>query len=246
MHLYAALVPPRDVLERVSDFAAGFHPQRTPPPNQGPPGRHAGGSGRLFGRRRERGAAPPPPTGPLLDLVPPARMHIPIAKFGNLALIDATRLTDAIEAQAAGWASPRLHLSGGVALEPEGDNSVWVELGGDVDALNALTHGVVRTAQGLQLFVDRRAFRPHLQLGTINERTTAEYLEQLVAELQDYQGPSWWQANVILAIPADHGPDQPTYRIHRDIKLGPAVEHCSSVRARPEPAARRVAPPGGR
>ena len=104
----------------------------------------------------------------MLDLVPPVRMHVPIVKFGNLALSDVARLVEALELQASGWPSPRLHLHGGAALEPEGDDSVWVGLGGDLDELSAVVRDVARVAQGLHLFVDRRQFRTELRLGTIN------------------------------------------------------------------------------
>ena len=226
MRLLAALVPPREVLDAVTQLAAGVRPEWKPSAEQGEPGRHAAAAGRLFGRRRDRNIEPARPTGPMLDLLPPVRMHLLVAKLGaNLTLNDAARLTNAIEEQASGWESPRLHLQGGVALEPEGDDSVWVGLRGDLDELFAISRGVSRVAQGLHLFVDRRAFRPEIRLGTINEATTEAYLEQLLAVLEAYEGPAWWQATISLLIPIDPGPDQPPYKVHRDIPLGPAVAH---------------------
>jgi 2'-5' RNA ligase len=224
MHLFAALVPPRDVLDHVRQVAAAVRPEREPVGDPGQTGRHAAGSGRRFGRRRQE---PPPVEAPkpMLDLVPLVRMHVPIAKFGNLALTDANRLTDAMVEQAADWASPRLNLHGGLALEPEGDDSVWARLAGDIDALHAVNRGVSRVAQGLHLFVDRRVFRPEVRLGTINSHTTEPYLEQLLAELDALDGPSWWQASIALLIPIDLGPDKAPFKVHRDIPLGPAVAH---------------------
>jgi 2'-5' RNA ligase len=235
MRLFAALVPPREVLDRVAQLAAGVHAEPEPQPIAEAaklgPGRHAAPSGKRFGRRRDQGTAPTEPnassepTGPLLDLVPPVRMHVPIVKFGNLALDHAARLIDALELEASGWQTPRLHLHGGLALEPEGDTSVWVRLGGDLDELNAAVQGVFRVAKGHQLFVDRRAFRPDLQLGTINERTTEAHLEQLLAELEAYESQSWWQTTMSLLIPIDLGPDKAPYKLHREVSLGPAVPH---------------------
>jgi RNA 2',3'-cyclic 3'-phosphodiesterase len=224
MHLFAALVPPRHVVDHVTQVVAAVRPEREPAADPGQTGRHASGSGRRFGRRRPE---PPPvePPRPMLDLVSPVRMHVPIAKFGNLALTDAHRLTDAMVEQASDWASPRLHLQGGLALEPEGDTSVWARLAGDVDELNAVVRGVSRVAQGLHLFVDRRVFRPEVRLGSINDHTTEAYLEELLATLDDVEGPSWWQASISLLIPAELGPHQPTYKVHRDVPLGPAVAH---------------------
>jgi 2'-5' RNA ligase len=226
MRLFAALVPPREVLESVTQLVAGVRPEWEPAAEQGEPGRHAASAGRLFGRRRTRDTTSVRPKGPMLDLLGPTRMNVLIAKLGaNLTLTDAARLTNAIEAQASGWESPRLHLQGGVALEPEGDDSVWVGLRGDLDELFAISRGVARAAQGLHLYVDRRAFRPEVRLGTINGATTEAYLEQLLTALEAYESPSWWQATISLLIPSDLGPDQPPYKVHRDIPLGPAVVH---------------------
>ena len=225
MRLFAALVPPPDVLDHVSQLVAGVHVEPEPEPvragagRRGPPGRHAAPSARRFGRRtppatsadcrppgRHRAAA-----GPGADRC--VRMHVPIVKFGNLALDDVARLIDALEVQAAsGWQSPRLHLHGGVALEPKGDHSVWVRLGGDLDELNAVVRDVSRVAQGLHLFVDRRVFRTDLQLGTINERTTEAYLEQVLAALDAFESPAWWQTTMSLLIPIDLGPDKAPYQ----------------------------------
>ena len=162
----------------------------------------------------------------MLDLVPPFRMHVPIVKFGNLALDVIGQLIQAMEAQAASsWQSPRLHLHGGLALEPEGDRSVWVKLGGDLDELNAVVRDVYRVAQGLHLFVDRRMFRTDLQLGTINEHTTEAHIEALMAALEAFESAAWWQTTMSLLIPIDLGPDKAPYRLHREIHLGPAVPH---------------------
>ena len=225
MHLFAALVPPRDVLDLVSQLAADVRPDHEQGHQPGGRARHLAASGRRFARRRGQGRAPTTLTGPLLDLVPPLHMNVPIAKYGNLALADAARLTDAMELEAADWQAPRLHLRGGIALDPEGDNSVWVRLGGDLDELTEIVRGVSRVAQGLHLFVDRRGFRPEVQLGTVNDATTEAYLEQLLAALEDFESPSWWQSAISLLIPTNLGPEQPPYKVHRHITLGPAVPH---------------------
>jgi 2'-5' RNA ligase len=221
MQLLAALVPPREALESVRALVAGIPAMPEQPSG---PGAHArDGSGRRFGWRREHGETAP--TGPLLDLLPTAQMHLLVAKFGNLPRSEATRLAATLDEQALGWAAPRMHLSGGVALEPQGDDSVWVRLAGDLDELESVRQGVSRVAQGLQLFVDRRAFRPHVKLGRINRRTTTPYLEAVLAALDEFESPSWWQTTVSLLSPADLGPGQPPFNDFHDVPLGPAVKH---------------------
>jgi len=219
MHLFAALVPPREALERVRTLVSAV----APVPEQSADARSAGReSGRgLFGRRRR--PEPAPVSEPMLDLLPAAQMHLLVARFGNLPLAEATRLAAALDQEAPAWATPRLHLSGGVALEPEGDDGVWVKLAGDLDELDAVRQGVARVAQRLQLFVDRRTFRPHVKVGTINRWTTTPYLEELLAALDGFQGTAWWQTTVSLLVPAELGPGQPPYKDFRDIPLGPAA-----------------------
>ena len=215
MHLFAALLPPADALEGVRALVA--EAATAPPPESGPPGRHR------LGRRRDKTEQAQP--GPLLDVLPTPAVNLTMAKFGNLPLSEATRLADTMEKQAAGWEAPRLRLAGGAVLEPEGDDSVWVGMAGDMAALGAISAGVRRVAQGLQLFVDRRAFRPQLQIAKINPQTTEACLEEVLALLQQFESPSWWQTTLSLLIPADLGPGQPPFKNFRDIPLGPAVEH---------------------
>ncbi len=165
------------------------------------------------------------PAGPMLRPVGPEAMHLVMTKFGNLALSDVTRLADALDREARSWATPRLHLAGGLAREPEGDTGVWVRLAGDTDALNTLTKGVHAVAQGLHLFVDRRGFRPEVQVGTTTRATSETYLDNLVAALDEFESNAFWQTTISLLTPTDLGPGQPPFRTHRDIPLGPALEH---------------------
>jgi 2'-5' RNA ligase len=183
----------------------------------GPPGKHR------IGRRRDERRTGRPPA--MLAHVPAEAMHLPIAKFGNLALNDATRLANTMDQEARNWQTPRLSLSGGVALEPEGDDAVWVALAGDVDALGTLTRGVVLAAQAMRLFVDRRGFRPHVKVGTVTQHTTEGYLEELLAALDAFEGHAWWMTTISLLVPIDQGPGKAPFKTFRDIPLGPGVSH---------------------
>ena len=225
MHLIAALVPPADALERAHALATGLPPMAEHPDSN--EGRHRAKSDRpksggLFGRRREKEQ---PVQGPMLHVLPTDALQVTLAKFGNLTLKDVTRLADDMERRAQEWPSPRLHLAGGIALEPEGDDSVWLNLGGDVDELKTVARGVVTTAQSLQLFVDRRGFRPHIQLGTITSHTTTAYLEALLAELAAMPSDPWRQSTLSLLIPGDVANGQPPFRVHREVTLGSAAAH---------------------
>jgi len=217
MHIFAALLLPPDVLEHARSVVDSVESAAAVSAAGGPAGRHRRGW-----RRR---AEPPPPSGPMLDVLPTAIIHLPIARFGNLSLFDATRLADTMEREAKAWQSPRLHLAGGVALEPEGDDSVWVRLAGDLDELGTVRAGVTRVAQGCQIYVDRRVFRPEVRLATVNDLTTPEHLEAVLAALDGHESAAWWQTTLSLLTPADLGPGRPPFKGFREIPLGPAVPH---------------------
>ena len=105
-------------------------------------------------------------------------MYIPLTGFGNVTLGDSVSLAKALRAEARTWDRPTVHLAGGTALEFPGDESVWAKIDGDLDALNTIGRGVPQVVQRLGFFVDRRAFRPWLPVGTITDTTTAPYLEK--------------------------------------------------------------------
>jgi hypothetical protein len=75
------------------------------------------------------------------------------------------------------------------------------------------------------MFVDRRIFRPEIQLGTANQRTTPEYLDAVLAELETFESNQWWQSTIMLLVPTEDGPGPVPVKTFREIPLGPAVGH---------------------
>jgi hypothetical protein len=57
---------------------------------------------------------------------------------------------------------------------------------------------VPQIVQRLGFFVDRRAFRGWLPVGTITDTTSAPYLEMVVAALEAFEGLSWTVESVTL------------------------------------------------
>lgn len=196
MRLFAAIVPPLDILEDVSRTvrsATATEPERA--------------SRGLFGRRpraRQGAAGDGGSTGtvlaasPELDTPSPATMYLPITAFGNVTRGDSIKLADALRTEAAGWRPPTVSLAGGTALEFPGDESVWVKLDGDVDGLMAIGRGVPLVVQRLGFFVDRRVFRPWLSIGTITSETTAPFLEKVVESLEGYRSRAWTIEHISL------------------------------------------------
>ena len=181
MRLFAAIVPPRSALDELVNVIRSVHPTgEAPAPRKGLRARIAGGA---------QPAAPE--DNDQLTMPELRQMYLPLTGFGNVTLGDSRRLADALRAEASTWGQPELCFAGGGALEWRGDESVWVKLDGDIDALGTIGRGVPQIVQRLGFFVDRRQFRPWLSVGTITTKTSAPYLESLVAALEEFRGKSW-------------------------------------------------------
>lgn len=220
VYLFAALVPPREAVDDLWQVVDAVTTSLTA--DDRAPGRHAWRSPKPS-RRERRALKDAGPVGPPLVLEPAAQVHVPLAKFGNLTLTDAERLATSMATQASEWAAPRLRLSGHADREQEEDPSVWVELTGDPDGLDDLgtvARGVPRVAQGLRLFVDRRQFQPRVRLGQITEHATPPYVQALLDTLDQFDGRTWTQSEVLLLTHADHGPDQPSFKTFATVPLG--------------------------
>jgi 2'-5' RNA ligase len=196
MHLFAAIVPPRDILEDLSRAVRSATATDPEPTRR-----------RLFGRRARTGQGAGDSGGsagavlaasPELDTPSPAALYLPITSFGNVTRGDSVKLADELRAEAATWRQPTVSLAGGTALEFPGDESVWAKLDGDLDALMTIGRGVPLVVQRLGFFVDRRVFRPWLSVGTITSETTAPFLEKVVAELEGYRSRSWTIEHISL------------------------------------------------
>lgn len=225
MRLFAAIVPPRHVLDELDTVVQSAHTGRAPG-NPGS-GSHVDDSDKHTGRRslldrlgtiagRSTDGAG---TNEQLDAIRPQHMHIPITYFGNLTLGDSIALADALRAEVATWRQPELRFTGGTALEWPGDESVWTKLDGDIEDLLTIGRGIPVVAQRMQLFVDRRQFRPWLSVGTITDKTTAPYLEDLVARLDRFKGRTWVQESVTLLKGVPHDSETP-FEVQEELPLG--------------------------
>lgn len=217
--LYAAIVPPREILDEiwsVAETSSADAVVETPSGGR----RKAPRRGLLRSRSRKPG-----PPAPLLDVAPVLHVNLPMAKFGNLALHDANRLAAALREAGGQLPSPRLRLHGCSTLESESDPSIWIDLDGDLDALLDVVRGVHEVAKSLRLFVDRRVFQPRVRLGAVRPTATEPELEALLARLARFETAAWWQTQVQLLTRVDQGPELPDFRSFADISLGAHVAH---------------------
>lgn len=227
MRLFAAIVPPRDVVDDICRVVESLNA-----PSQ-PAEESSRGFLRRFSGRGSHGGAHAARRAPVqtensavrsrtdeLDTPEPDRMHLPIAGFGNVTLGDSVKLAKALREVVATWSGPHVVFRGGAALEFTGDESVWVKLEGDVDALMTIGRGVPTTVQRLGFFVDRRQFRPWLSVGTITEATTAPYLERLVAALDELRSEPWTVEAVHLMRNLPESEEKDAFEVMERLPLG--------------------------
>jgi 2'-5' RNA ligase len=187
MRLFAAIVPPRAVLEEVLEVVRGVRPVQEPVQRKG---------------LRARFGAHTQTTEQVIDdelTVPDlAQMYVPLTGFGNVTLGDSVQLSKALRTEAQTWQRPTVRLAGGTALEFRGDESVWAKIIGDMDALQTVGRSVPQVVQRLGFFVDRRQFRPWISVGTITGATTAPYLQSVVDALEGFEGQAWTIESISL------------------------------------------------
>jgi len=188
MRLFAAIVPPRAVLEEVLEVVRGARPVQVQEPKRGLRARF-GGHGRTTTEPVENDE---------LTVADLAQMYVPLTGFGNVTLGDSVQLSKALRSEAQTWEQPTVRLAGGTALEFRGDDSVWAKITGDLDALATIGRGVPQVVQRLGFFVDRRQFRPWLSVGTITEATTAPFLQSVVDALEGFEGQPWTIESISL------------------------------------------------
>jgi 2'-5' RNA ligase len=220
MRLIAAIVPPRHVLEELDSVVRSAGGDADPRVKSAA-GRHASDRRSMLDRIGTLGSRTSSAdlANDQLDTVDVTVMHIPVTYFGNLTLGDSINLADTLRGQVATWSRPELRFSGGAALEWTGDESVWAKLVGVVEKLGTIGRGIPRVVQKLQRYVDRPQFRPWLSVGTITDRTTAPYLEDLVARLDRFSGRSWTQESVTLLKHIPQDTDHP-YEVVEELPLG--------------------------
>ena len=216
MRLFAAIVPPREVLDEVRRVVQSVNePLPAAPQGRGGLMRRLssrGSHGGAHAAGRDVATKPQPATAETtheLAAIEPPKMYLPLTGFGNVTLGDSVKLLGVLRTEAATWPRPTLTFAGGAALEFPGDESVWVKIDGDVEGLKTIGRGVPEVVKRVGYFVDRRQFRPWLPVGTITDATTAPYLERLVAALDEFRG-EWWTVEAVSVMKwlPDAGRDQ--------------------------------------
>lgn len=93
---------------------------------------------------------------------------------------------------------PRLRLAGGGRFGRGQFTVLWVGVRGDLAALHALHAAVRRELRRDRLPYDRRPYRPHLTVARPGDRVEREVVDADRDKLQEYFGPCWPVAEIVL------------------------------------------------
>ncbi len=183
----------------------------------------------------------------------PADWRLKMATFGYLAFGDMTKVEDALIDEIARQPPMRLRMGRLVALPEEGDDSVWVELEGDLDQLAILAQELPGWVHRLGYLLDRYSFRPRIRLARISSRTTVDYLETLLTQVDRYVGPEWIADALQIVRRKPDGTPTALYRTHSslpfatahaDARVGVAAAVFGSAPALPSSSSRLPVPRG--
>ncbi|MGW2623433.1 RNA 2',3'-cyclic phosphodiesterase [Micromonospora taraxaci] len=136
-------------------------------------------------------------------LAEPAHLHVTLAFLGD---VEAARLVEVESALGLAVesfrddrnAAPRLGLGGGGRFGQGRSTVLWVGLRGEVEALHALARLIRSRLRHAGLPYDEKPFRPHLTIARPGDRMDLADIEADRADLDDYQGPEWPAAELLL------------------------------------------------
>jgi hypothetical protein len=138
-----------------------------------------------------------------------SRWRIRLANFGMVVREDALRVAECLTDRVAEIGPPTLRLEEIRPLPLDGDDSIWVGVGGDADALGEMAVAIPRWAHEVGFVPDRRAYYGGIRVGRVTPSTTVAYLEGLANRLGGYEGPAWTATEVLLCSEKPGGPDHP-------------------------------------
>jgi 2'-5' RNA ligase len=147
--------------------------------------------------------------------------HVTVAFLGDVADDRRDRAVAAVDAaaRAASLSSPlTMRLAGGGTFGRGQFTTLWVGLGGDVAGLTSLAGTVRSQLRDARLPYDRKPLRLHLTLARPGNRLRKDQIEQDVAQLATYEGPTWPLTE--LALVESHLGPKPRHDIIHRAELG--------------------------
>ena len=125
---------------------------------------------------------------PGVTAVPHSDLDIHVTGFGNLTPPDAVRLAESLASALEGAEAPVVRFAG---LVVSGTTEIALQLAGDVEPLADLARFVSEAAEGLNIYVDRRRYRPALPIVSVADDVSAPMLQSAVRHQQSWTGQDW-------------------------------------------------------
>ncbi|KAA1426034.1 2'-5' RNA ligase family protein [Nocardioides antri] len=125
---------------------------------------------------------------PGVAATPREELDIPITSFGSLLPPDCDRLAHMLRRAFEGAEAPIVWFDG---ARSEEDSTVTLGLAGDVEPLADLARFVPEAAENMRLYVDRRQFRPRIQVATIGPESSPTLLAAALDNLAGWSGSPW-------------------------------------------------------
>jgi 2'-5' RNA ligase len=111
--------------------------------------------------------------------VDPYSTHLTLKFLGNVNADMTSAITEAMK-EAAGVSPLQLEIKGlGVFPNLRRVQVIWVGISGEVEKLLQLQKGIESSLAGLGFAPEARAFTPHLTLGRVRERASADEQQKL-------------------------------------------------------------------
>lgn len=126
---------------------------------------------------------------------PQEALDVRVAGFGNVVRADVEVLTRALVTRLPVHA-PVVRFAG---LSLTEDREVAVGLSGEVDELTAVARAVGTAAESVNLYIDRRRFRPQMVVATVEPQPPGSRVEAVLASLAHWEGSDWAVAGIALA-----------------------------------------------
>ena len=138
-------------------------------------------------------------------LADPVNLHLTLAFLGEVPDVRLPDVEHALASAARTARTPRLCLAGGGSFGAGPSTVLWVDVRGDVEALDALARSIRGGLREAGLPCDDKPFRAHLTIARPGDRVPEADLRADLATLDDYAGPEW-PADRLTLVHSKSGP----------------------------------------
>lgn len=152
-------------------------------------------------------------------------LDIRVAHLGNIVAGDARALAASVAQEFAETATPVLRASG-IEVSPQGE--VAVVLDGDVDVLRQMSRAVGLAAERVNVYVDRRMFRPAVVVASLDAQLPGS---RVVSSLEAIVPPvaEDWSISELVLVRTRWGASGPAGEVFERVLIGTGSDARTAV-----------------